>query len=438
MDDGSMTLWVALVILVGFSAFFSASETAFSSLNQIRLKSRAEDGDSSAARVLNMAEQYDKLLSTILIGNNIVNIAAASIGTILFTQMLGAERGATVSTIVLTIIVLIFGEVTPKSLAKEMPEKVATAVSPFLVLLMALMTPLTWLFTQWKKLLGHFVHSGEADTITEGELMTMVSEAENDGELTDRESELIRSAIEFDDVEVEEILTPRVDVVAVEDDISLEELAQTFAESGYSRLPVYHDTVDNIIGVVHEKDFYIARLKKTVTMEDLIAPTLYTTGSTQISQLLRTLREQHHHMAVVVDEYGGTEGIITLEDILEELVGEIWDEHDEATEDFRQQSDGSWLVSGSASVDDLYETLGLPEDEDIDSNTVNGLVQEKTHHLPKVGDHFQLNDYEGVVTRTARRRVTEVRFTHTAPAPQDDEKDKDKRFSRLAQRTEGR
>ena len=195
---------------------------------------------------------------------------------------------------------------------------------------------------------------------------------------------------------------------------------------------------DNIIGVVHEKDFYIARLKKSVTMEDLIAPTLYTTGSTQISQLLRTLREQHHHMAVVVDEYGGTEGIITLEDILEELVGEIWDEHDEVTEDFRQQSDGSWLVSGSASVDDLYETLDLPEDEDIDSNTVNGLVQEKTHHLPKVGDHFQLNDYEGVVTRTARRRVTEVRFTHTAPAPQDDEKDKDKRFSRLAQRTEGR
>ena len=434
-----MTLWVALVILVGFSAFFSASETAFSSLNQIRLKSRAEDGDSSAARVLAMAEQYDKLLSTILIGNNIVNIAAASIGTILFTQMLGAERGATVSTIVLTIIVLIFGEVTPKSLAKEMPEKVATAVSPFLVLLMALMTPLTWLFTQWKKLLGHFVHSGEADTITEGELMTMVSEAENDGELTDRESELIRSAIEFDDVEVEEILTPRVDVVAVEDDIPLEELAQTFAESGYSRLPVYHGTIDNIIGVVHEKDFYIARLKKATKIDDLVVPTLYTTGSTQISQLLRTLREQHHHMAVVGDEYGGTEGIITLEDILEELVGEIWDEHDEVTEDFRKQSDGSWLVSGSASVDDLYEELDLPEEEDIDSNTVNGLVQEKTCHLPKVGDRFTLGEYDGVVTRTAKRRVTEVRLTPAAPA-EDAEKDdeKDKRFSRLAQRGESR
>jgi len=420
-----MTLIIALVFLVACSAFFSASETAFSSLNQIRLKSRAEDGDASAARVLAMAEKYDKLLSTILVGNNIVNIAAASIGTILFTRALGAERGATMSTIVLTIVVLIFGEVTPKSLAKEMPETVATAVSPMLNLLMVLFTPLTWLFSQWKRLLGHFVHSTEEDTITEGELMTMVSEAENDGELTDRESELIRSAIEFDDVEVEEILTPRVDVVAVEDNTSLDEVAQTFAESGYSRLPVYHDTIDNIIGVVHEKDFYLARLKKETSLEELVKPTLYTTGSTQISQLLRTLREQHHHLAVVVDEYGGTEGIITLEDILEELVGEIWDEHDEATEDFHKQSDGSWIVLGSASVDDLFETLGLPEDEDIDSNTVNGLVQEKTCHLPKVGDRFTLGSYDGVVTRTAKRRVTEVRLTPAEkpePEKNDDEK----------------
>ena len=320
---------------------------------------------------------------------------------------------------------------TPKSLAKEMPETVATAVSPVLSLLIVLFTPLNWLFTQWKKLLGHFVHSSEEDTITEGELMTMVSEAENDGELTDRESELIRSAIEFDDVEVEEILTPRVDVVAVEDNTSLDEVAQTFAESGYSRLPVYHDTIDNIIGVVHEKDFYLARLKKETSLEELVKPTLYTTGSTQISQLLRTLREQHHHLAVVVDEYGGTEGIITLEDILEELVGEIWDEHDEATEDFHKQSDGSWIVLGSASVDDLFETLGLPEDEDIDSNTVNGLVQEKTCHLPKVGDRFTLGSYDGVVTRTDKRRVTEVRLTPAEkPEPEKDDDEKS-RYGRM-------
>ena len=409
MDDGSLTLLAALVILVAFSAFFSASETAFSSLNQIRLKSRAEDGDASAARVLAMSEQYDKLLSTILIGNNIVNIAAASIGTVLFTRLLDPQRGATVSTIVLTVVVLIFGEVTPKSLAKEMPERVATMVSPILSLLMVLLTPLTWLFTQWKKLLSHFIHSGEADTITEGELMTMVSEAESDGELTDRESQLIRSAIEFDDVEVEEILTPRVDVVAVEDNISLEQLAQTFAESGYSRLPVYHGNIDNIIGVVHEKDFYLARLKKANSVEDLIAPTLYTTGSTQISQLLRTLREQHHHMAVVVDEYGGTEGIITLEDILEELVGEIWDEHEQEEIPIRETAEHTYLVDAGMDFDDFADFFHLKTDSEMVS--VSGWVMERCGGVPESGDRFTYDDLDVLVTKVDHHRIEELRVT---------------------------
>lgn len=410
MDDGCITMLVALILLVSLSAFFSASETAFSSLNMIRLKSRAENGEASAARVLALAERYDNLLSTILIGNNIVNIAAASLGTILFTTYVSREYGASLSTLVLTIVVLIFGEVTPKSLAKESPERFATAVAPVLQALMTVFGPANWLFSKWKGLLSRHFHSDENDTITEGELITMVSEAESDGGLTDRESELIRSAIEFDDVEVEEVLTPRVDVVAVEDDVTMDELAEVFAESGYSRLPVYHETIDNIIGVVHEKDYYIARRKGLTRIDSLVTPTLYTTGSTQISTLLRTLREQHHHLAVVVDEYGGTEGIVTLEDILEELVGEIWDEHDEVTEDFRQQSDGTWLVSGAAGVDDLFEQLDLPEDSEIDSNTVNGMVQEKVGHLPKVGDRFTLDGFEGTVTRTAHRRVTEVRL----------------------------
>lgn len=410
MDDGCITMLVALILLVCLSAFFSASETAFSSLNLIRLKSRAEDGEASAARVLALAERYDNLLSTILIGNNIVNIAAASLGTILFTTYVSQEYGASLSTLVLTIVILIFGEVTPKSLAKESPERFAAAVAPVLQVLLAVFGPANWLFSKWKSLLGRHFHSAESDTITEGELITMVSEAENDGELTDRESELIRSAIEFDDVEVEEVLTPRVNVVAVEDNITMDELAEVFAESGYSRLPVYHDTIDNIIGVVHEKDYYIARRKGSDSIEGLVTPTLYTTGFTQISTLLRTLREQHHHLAVVVDEYGGTKGIVTLEDILEELVGEIWDEHDEATEDFRQQSDGTWLVAGSAGVDDLFEQLDIPEDPELDSNTVNGMVQEKMGHLPKAGDRFTLEGFEGTVTRTAHRRVTEIRL----------------------------
>jgi CBS domain containing-hemolysin-like protein len=410
MDDGSITMLVALIVLIFLSAFFSASETAFSSLNLIRLKSRAEDGEEDVALVLRLAEQYDNVLSTILIGNNIVNIAAASIATILFTRCVSPQYGAPLSTVVLTIVVLVFGEVTPKSLAKEQPERFAMAVAPILQVLVVVFSPANWLFARWKALLSRHFHTEDNDTITEGELMTMVSEAENDGELTGRESELIRSAIEFDDVEVEEVLTPRVDVAAVPDTASMDDLADAFAHTGYSRLPVYHETIDNIIGVVHEKDYYIARRKGANSIESMVTPTLYTTGSTQISALLRTLREQHHHLAVVVDEYGGTEGIVTLEDILEELVGEIWDEHDEVTEDFRLQSDGSWLVSGAANVDDLFEELDLAEDEEIDSNTVSGLVQEKTGHLPKVGDRFALDGFEGTVTRTAHRRVTEVRL----------------------------
>lgn len=397
-----------MVILLALSAFFSASETSFSSLNQIRLKSRADGGDPQARKVLVLAQRYDALLSTILIGNNIVNIALASLGTVFFTSAVSAEYGATLSTVVITIVVLIFGEVTPKSLAKEMPERIAVAVSPVLEILVTLFTPVNLLFGAWKGFLARHFHTEESDGITDAELMTMVSEAENDGELTNRESELIRSAIEFDDVEVEEVLTPRVDVVAVADDIAMNELADALTESGYSRVPVYHETIDNIIGVVHEKDFYAALRKGTPRMDDLIAPTLYTTGSTQISALLRILREQHHHLAVVVDEYGGTEGIVTLEDILEELVGEIWDEHDEETEEFRRQSNGTWLVSGSASVDDLCEELSIPEDDDIDSITVSGLVQERTGRLPKVGDHFTIDRYEGIVTKAAHRRVLEV------------------------------
>ena len=433
MEDGSIPLLVAMVILVILSGFFSASETAYSSLNQIRLKSRADSGDQKAAQILALSERYDSLLSTILIGNNIVNIALASIGTVFFTGLLGGASGPTVSTAVITVTVLIFGEITPKSMAKEMPEKFASFSAPVLHALITVFTPVNFLFSAWKKFLSRHFHGEENDGITDAELMTMVSEAENDGELTNHESELIRSAIEFDDVEVEEVLTPRVDVVAVADDISMQELADAFDESGYSRLPVYHETIDNIISVVHEKDYYQATRRGSASMDELVAPTLYTTGSTQISALLRTLREKHHHMAVVVDEYGGTEGIVTLEDILEELVGEIWDEHDEETEEFRRQNNGSWLVSGSASVDDLWEELSIPEDREIDSITVSGLVQEKTGRLPKVGDHFTIDRYDGVVTKTAHRRVLEVSLRERkviAPAPEERPREHSRREAR--------
>ena len=411
-----MTLWVALVILVGFSAFFSASETAFSSLNQIRLKSRAEDGDSSAARVLNMAEQYDKLLSTILIGNNIVNIAAASIGTILFTRMLGAERGATVSTIVLTIIVLIFGEVTPKSLAKEHAESFAMFSAPILRVFLLVLRPLNFLFSQWKRLLNMIFHPSEDQGITEEELITMVSEAENEGGLDQHESQLIRSAIEFGDLEAGDILTPRVDIVAVEDSASMEEIAAVFAESGYSRLPVYHKDVDDIVGVIHEKDFNAARYRGQGNISGCITPVHYTTANADLGLLLRTLQKKKTHMAIVVDEYGGTEGLLTMEDILEELVGEIWDEHDEVVESFRKQSDGSFLVAAGADLSDLYDLFSIKGD--CDASTVSGWVIDQLGRLPLVGDHFQAEGLDVTVTMVDHRRVLEVRVAVAAEAPE--------------------
>lgn len=415
----------ALVALVALSAYFSATETAFTSLNRIRLKTRADDGDKRAARTLALAADFDRLLSTLLIGNNIVNNVATTIGAVLFIQLIGPGKGPTVSATVLTIVILIFGEVTPKSLAKERPEAWAIVATPLLWVMAVLLTPVNFLFTQWKKLLRVLLRHQDDDGITEEELMGMVDQAETEGSLDQHESDLIRNAIEFNDMEVSEILTPRVDLEALADTATMEEAAAMYADSGFSRLPIYHDSIDNIIGVLHEKDFYAAYCRGVKRLSELKGSVLYTTETTRISDLLRQLQQNKVHMAVVVDEYGGTQGIVTMEDIMEELVGEIWDEHDEATEDFHKQSDGSWIVLGSASVDDLYEMLGLPDDEDIDSNTVNGLVQEKTCHLPKVGDRFILGGYDGVVTRTAKRRVTEVRLTPAEkPEPEKDDDEK--------------
>ena len=248
---------VAIVLLVMMSAYFSATETAFSCLNKIRMKSRAESGDHRAALAMDLVEDYDRLISTILIGNNIVNITASTVGTVLFTKLYAAY-GPTVSTVVLTLVVLIFGEISPKSLAKEHAESFAMFSAPILRVFLLVLRPLNFLFSQWKRLLNMIFHPSEDQGITEEELITMVSEAENEGGLDQHESQLIRSAIEFGDLEAGDILTPRVDIVAVEDSASMEEIAAVFAESGYSRLPVYHKDVDDIVGVIHEKDFNAA------------------------------------------------------------------------------------------------------------------------------------------------------------------------------------
>lgn len=418
MDSTSIGMIVALVILIAMSSYFSATETAFTSLNRIRMKNKADDGNVRAAKALELAENYDKVISTILIGNNIVNISATTVATVLCTKLF-REYGPTVSTVALTIIILIFGEITPKSLAKEAPESVAMAVTPLLRVFMVVLAPVNFLFGLWKMLMSCVFHTEGEDGITEEELVGMVDQAENEGGLDEHESELIRAAIEFNDLEVSEILTPRVDLIAVEEDESMEKAASLFVESGYSRLPVYNDTIDNIIGVVHEKDFYAARYRGETMLSNLKSPVIYTTAGTKISELLRVLQTRKAHMAVVVDEYGGTVGIVTLEDILEELVGEIWDEHDEVIENFHKQEDGSFLIACSANLDDMYDLFEVKGT--CDAATVSGWVMEQIGRVPEEGDHFQAEGLDVMVTKVENRRVIEIRVEVLPEESQEEE-----------------
>ena len=420
LDSASIGMIVALVFLVAMSGYFSATETAFTSLNRVRLKSRADAGDRRAARTLALAEDYDKLLSTILIGNNIVNNVATTIGAVLFIRLIGDVRGPTVSAIVLTVVILIFGEVSPKSLAKESPERFAMFSAPLLRMFEVLLTPLNFLFSLWKRLLSKVFHKSDDSGITEEELVTMVDQAESEGGLDQHESKLIRSAIEFNDLEVDEILTPRVDIVAVEDTDSMDDIAQAFAESGYSRLPVYHEDIDDIVGVIHEKDFHAARYRGMEDVKAIMGPILYTTGNTKISELLRILQREKAHMVVVVDEYGGTEGLVTLEDIVEELVGEIWDEHDEVIEEFRKQEDGSYIISCSADLTDLFDLFSIKGE--CDANTISGWVMEQIGRIPEEGDQFTSDGLDVTVTKVDHRRVLEIRVV---VRPDEEEKSKE-------------
>ena len=419
MDDYSISI-ILIVLCVILSAYFSATETAFSALNRIRIKNMAEKGDKKAKLVLKMTERYDSLLSTILIGNNIVNILCASLATLLFVRWLGDEAGPSVSTIVTTVVVLIFGEVTPKSIAKEMPEKFAMFSAPFLRMLMVILTPFNFLFTQWKKLLSMIFKSDDSSAITEEELITMVEEAEEEGALDEQESTLIQSAIEFSDIEASEVLTPRIDIVGVANDATKEEIAEIFAETGYSRLPVYKETIDHIEGIIYLKDFYNHVYNKDRSVESIIRPTIYITENKKIDELLTELQQKKLHIAVVLDEYGGTVGIVTLEDILEELVGEIWDEHDEEEREVEEISESEYIVSGSANLEDLFEILDQDEEE-MEVVTVSGWVMNTLERMPEEGDNFSYQNMEVTVLEMDERRVGKVRINIDREAEEEDE-----------------
>ena len=402
---------IIIVCCIIMSAYFSATETAFSSLNRVRMKSLAEKGNKRAALVLRLSENYDSLLSTILIGNNIVNITSTSVATVLFVRLLGEERGSSLSTLVMTIVVLIFGEVSPKSLAKEVPENFALFSAPILRVLLLILSPANFLFGQWKKLLSLIFKFSRENGITEEELLIMVEEAKQDGGIDEQEGTLIRSAIEFSDLTAEDVLTPRIDVAAVPADATQEEIADIFTETGFSRLPVYRENVDNIVGIIYQKDFYNQIYHTERKLEEIIRPALFIAMGKKVGQLLKELQQKKMHIAVVLDEFGGTAGIVTLEDILEELVGEIWDEHDKVVQEVEQISDGEYLVMGSANVEKLFERLG--KEREFDVLTVSGWVMEVAEKIPAAGEQFRFEDLEITVLEMDDKRVEKVRIVRT-------------------------
>ena len=407
--DSYVGLSLVIIFLIALSAFFSATETAYTSLNRIRVKNLAKEGNKKAKLVERLSENYDRLLSTILIGNNIVNILSSSLATVLFVGLFG-NAGVTISTVVMTILVLIFGEITPKNVAKESPEKFALAVSKPISAFAFICTPFNYIFGLWKKLVDRLVKSDDGGGITEEELITIVDEAESGGEIDSEERDLIKSAIEFNDREVEDILTPRIDVCAVELGTDRKEIIDTFLDTGYSRLPVYRDTIDNIIGVIHQKDLFHQMQKNGGgRIEDIVSPVNYVLPSMSVSDLIKSLQKSKNHFAVVVDEYGGTEGIVTLEDVLEELVGEIWDEHDKFVENFKKLSDGVYEVLGSADLEDFMELFGKEPEED-DPNTVSGWVMERLARMPELGDKFEWDGHKIFVIGMENRRVAKIKL----------------------------
>lgn len=418
MDSSDGILYFSLLILLGCSAFFSASETAFSSLNKIRVRNYAEEGDKKAKRALDVAEDFDRLLSTILVGNNVVNMASASIATVLATAMFGPS-GAAVATVVMTVLVLIFGEILPKTLAKESSESIAMATSGFLAVFLKVMRPIVWVFVKIKDVMIRLIHKAEnKPSVTEEELKYIVESIEQEGVLEEQESELVQSALEFDEITVQEILTPRVDVLALNVDCPVDEAVKTVMDAHYSRIPVYRGTIDSVIGVLQVRDLLKSVVRGGETaLTHLLTDCVYVHKTMKISALLAQLKAKKLHLAVVNDDYGGTMGIVTMEDVLEQLVGDIWDESDEVVHDLVKTGENQYIVSGDMNVFELLEELDLDDrDFDSDYNTAGGWAMEMLGHIPEPGEQYVYKNLIITVASVEEQRITSLQVERVPEA----------------------
>ena len=415
-------LLIIITILVLCYSFFSASETSFSSLNKIKIKALANAGNKRAEKTYELLENFSKLLTTILIGNTIVNVVSASLATVFFTKLMG-DNGVTVSSVVMTLVIMDIGEIVQKNIAKFIPEKFAMASTPILSFLVWIFKPLTFIFNYVENLIAK-IYGGKSDTYSTDEFITMVEEANEDGDIEDHEADLITNALEFNDLDVGEILTPRIDVIAIDlEEDTIEEIELKYRDSGFSRLPVYKDSIDNIIGVLIEKDFYYHLLyEKSTNIKEILNEVLYASPQVKISSLLKQVQTSKTHMAVVVDEYGGTQGIITMEDILEELVGEIYDEHDEVVEYYKKLDDNVYLVKAEVDYEDMFEHFGIDLDEEYEFNTTSAWVIDMLDKIPVKGDNFAFKNMHIEVTDADSKKVNEIKITFKKE--EDESKDK--------------
>lgn len=432
MDSTGWLPYLFLIVLIMLSAFFSASETAFSMMNKIRLKNMAEDGDESAGSALKVAENYEKFISTVLIGNNVVNIASASLATLIFSKLLGGDRGAAVSTVVMTITVLIFGEVLPKSYAKNNSDEIVIKFSGIFRVLMKVLSPLATILVWLTNLTAN--KNGKGDdkpSVTEEELKYIVESIEEEGVLEEKESDLVQSALEFDEIEVQEIITPRVDMITIDVEDEWEEIVTLAKTATVSRIPVYEKTIDKIIGVVHVRDILVNQVENgRHDIRSMIGRCLFVHKTMNISKLLENLRREKLQVAIVTDDYGGTVGLVTMEDVLEELVGEIWDEYDDVEEELVKISDDVYEVNGDCNVFDMMDELECNfKDFDSDYNTVSGWTLEELEHIPEIGEHFTFHNLRVTVLNMEEQRITRLQV-EKLPEDLPDEEDGRKREER--------
>ena len=418
MDDLPLYSLILLGVLILLSAFFSSAETAYSSVNKIRLRNFESEGLRGSKKALFITENFDRALSTILVGNNIVNIAAASISAKMATDLFGGNTGLVVSTFVMTLLILIFGEILPKSLAKENAESYALSISGILFLLIKILTPVNFFFIKLKELVSRLFSKDNAmPSVTEEELKVMLDISEEEGVIDKEERELIHRSMDFDDIMVSEVLTPRIDVKAVEVNQSVDEIKEMFFEERFSRIPVYEDHIDNVIGILSEKEFFTHLLKfGEVNIRALIREPMFVFESAKISTLLTRLQKDKVHMAIVVDEFGGTTGLITLEDILEEIVGEIWDEQDETIHSMTKVSDNVYKFDSQFQLDEFTDLLNLPE-PDSSYHTVGGWVVESFEEIPSEGESFDYENVKVTVEEVDNRRIRTIKVEVSEEVP---------------------